>query len=1166
MRRSTSALVALAPGTATTGALCLWLVLAVTGCPDPSLVPCGDVLCPREATCVAGELCATQDQIRACVDIADGMTCPIGGGVGRCDRGVCVATGCGNDVVDPGEACDDGNATSGDGCRADCAKIERCGDAVLDTGEGCDDANENASDGCDACMPASWLAAPAIGGTITATSIGLTFPRGIATDAYGNVYVADQYAHRVRRFDATGFATVVAGDGVQGDTGDGGPANAARLALPADVAVDSLGNVYIADAASHRVRRVDLTGQITTIAGTGAYGFSGDGGPATVAQLDGPSAVAVDGLGNVFIADRQNARIRRVDALGTITTIAGTGIADYNGDDGPAIEAAIRPVDLAIDAAGYLYFADDSYRVRRIDPAGIVRTFAGTGIPGDGGDDGPATQAMLLRPSSVAIDALGRLLIGDRGRVRRVDGTGTITRIAGTTLGFSGDGGPAIDAQIGVGSEGIPAVAAAASGQIYLVDYASQRIRRIDTAGIITTFAGHGGHGTDVEGGLATGATLLWPSTVAVDAAGAVYIAEPARSRVRRVDPTGLITTVAGSGIRGSSGDGGPATSARLDYPVGLAIAGNGDLYIADADAHRIRRVDTTGTITTVAGTGVMGAAGDGGPAALAQLGSPRALAIDGTDRLLVAEGYNCTVRVIDANGTISTIGGVAGVCGFNGDGPLATQAQLQIPNDVAVDSAGNVYVADTVNRAIRKITPSGSIITIAGRGADETGEDIVATDAALWEPMGVAVDTSGAVYASDKGRQCVRKIVDGRIRTLTGTALQAGAGGDGGPAAFGLLNHPAGLDFDPSGRLFIADTDNGRIRRISTAGELTTVAGLVDPEGTGLVAGGHLADPRALVVAPDFTFVAGGAHGVVEAVRGGVISVVAGRYPQVAAIGDRARYRANSFGTVSGVAYDATAGLVYLSESSNHRLHAIRIVAPNDATTWTLASLNAGTAGFRDGPLATAQFRDPQGLYLDATTRTLYVADMGNHVIRAIALSAPGQPVTTIAGIPATRGLFGDGGPAPSALLHAPRAITRCRNGDVFIADTGNHRVRRIDAATGSISTVLGDGIPASSGEGAPATSFPVHTPSGLACDATGNVFVTSTTAVRLLPAAPNGTVDGQGTVLTIYGAAPRTRFPDSVTTCLTGVAVVDEATVRVTDACSGLLVELRRERNAPR
>ena len=355
------------------------------------------------------------------------------------------------------------------------------------------------------------------------------------------------------RRGGAGIITSVAGVVLQGDAG---PATAARLSFPAGVTLDGAGNLFIADTRNHRVRRVDAaTGVITTVAGTGEFGFGGDGGPATAARLWSPEDLALDGAGNLFFAEPRKHRVRRVDAAtGVITTVAGTGEQGGSGDRDSATAALLGvPDSVALDGAGNLFIADhNNHRVRRVDAVtGVITTVAGTG-PGAGpfesdseccfgGDGGPATEASFIYPSGVAVDEAGNLFIADylNDRVRRVDAaTGVITTVAGT------------------GAVGI----------------------------------GAGGFGGD--GGPATAAQLDGPSSVALDGAGHLFIADWGNQRVRRVDAaTGIITTVAGTGERGFGGDGGPATAAQLDGPSGVALDGAGNLFIADQGARRIRRV-----------------------------------------------------------------------------------------------------------------------------------------------------------------------------------------------------------------------------------------------------------------------------------------------------------------------------------------------------------------------------------------------------------------------------------------------------------------------------------------------------------------------------------------------------------------------------------------------
>ncbi len=329
---------------------------------------------------------------------------------------------------------------------------------------------------------------------------------------------------------------------------------------------------------------------ITTIAGNGQSAFSGDGGPATQASLNDPTSVAVDAKGNVYIADFANHRIRRIGKDGIITTVAGTGTPGFSGDGGPAALSRLSfPAGVAVDAKGALYIADcGNHRIRRVSPNGFITTLAGVGHFGFLGDGGLATQASLNSPIGVAVDAAGAVYIADTGnqRVRCVKPNGTITTVAGTgVLGFYVDGGPATQAALSVPT----GVVVDKKGILYIADSFNQRVRRMGPDEVITTFAGGGDSLGD--GGPATQASLRGPRGVAVDAAGAVYIADQHHERVRRVGPDGLITTLAGTGTFGSSGDRGPAPEASLNSPVGVAVDTQGNVYIADRLNHCIRRI-----------------------------------------------------------------------------------------------------------------------------------------------------------------------------------------------------------------------------------------------------------------------------------------------------------------------------------------------------------------------------------------------------------------------------------------------------------------------------------------------------------------------------------------------------------------------------------------------
>lgn len=348
---------------------------------------------------------------------------------------------------------------------------------------------------------------------------------------------------------AVGDIATVAGNGTTGDTGDGGPATSAGLAGVAGVAVDSSGTLYVVNQGVHRIRKVSPAGVISAFAGTGTAGFSGDGGPATAAQFNNPTDIAVDSLGNVYVADTANYRVRKVDTAGVVSTVLGTGVPGFSGDGGPGTAAAIQYLyGIGIDGSNNLYAATIDDRVRRLSPAGIVTTVAGTGSAGFSGDGGPATSAQVNNPLDVAGDATGNIFIADFGnnRIRKIDGTGSITTFAGTGVaGSSGDGGPATVAAIAQpNSIGIsPAGDVLFAEDFYPVAEHYYRVRRVTSAGIISTFAGTGTAGYSGDGGPATSADIGFVPGLAANAAGDVYLST--NNRVRMVTGSAVVPAVA---------------------------------------------------------------------------------------------------------------------------------------------------------------------------------------------------------------------------------------------------------------------------------------------------------------------------------------------------------------------------------------------------------------------------------------------------------------------------------------------------------------------------------------------------------------------------------------------------------------------------------------------
>jgi len=569
--------------------------------------------------------------------------------------------------------------------------------------------------------------------------------------------------------DGAGIISTVAGNGEGKFAGDGGPAPEASLYKPWGLEFGPDGSLYIADSWNNRVRKIDPQGTITTVAGNGEREYAGDGGPGVEAALYNPRAVAVAADGTVYIADRENQRIRKVDPAGIITTFAGNGEPKYAGDGGPAVEASIwNPLDVAVGPDGSVYINEsNNRRIRKVDPAGVITTLAGNGDGGYTGDGGPATEAALGDPQGVFAAADGRIYIADRpnGRVRMVDRTGIIATVAGTgPHGPCGDGGRAIAACL----RGPRAIATGPDGSLYIADRGNHRVAKIDPSGIITSVLGDGTPERPCE-------RDTWyiqedcqnsPHGVAAGPDGSVYIAHYAGHRVHQVDPAGVVTVIAGNGEAGYSGDGGPATEARLHYPRGLAVSADGALYIADMGNNCIRKVGPGGIITTFAGNGW-------------------------TDDW--------------------------GVGRFSGDGRLATRASLNRPVGLAVSADGSLYIADSWNHRIRRVDDEGIITTVAGTGQRGFfGDGGRATKARLSYPTGLAMGADGSVYVADPGNIRIRRVDrNGIISSVAGGGFPTAGIGDGGPAAHAVLRGPRDVAVSADGSLYIADTDNHRIRKV---------------------------------------------------------------------------------------------------------------------------------------------------------------------------------------------------------------------------------------------------------------------------------------------------------------------------------------------------------------
>lgn len=689
---------------------------------------------------------------------------------------------------------------------------------------------------------------------LSATHAGLGYPGGVVLDGAGNTYITDSYSSQVFKVDTSGNLTVVAGNGTAGYSGDGGPATSAALNGPEAVALDSSGNIFIADTANFIIREVAASsGTIQTIAGNGKEGYSGDGGPATSAQLDDPYGVFVDGSGNIFIADTDNSIIREV-SNGVINTVAGIpGSFGYTGDGGVATAAQLdEPESVYVDGSGNIFIADTSNSVIRevVKATGDIQTVAGNGTACDVttdptcGDGGPATAAELNEPTGVFVDASGDIFIADtQNFVIREVTAGTINTVAGTlgTEGSTGDNGPATSAELNYPST----MVVDGSGDIFIADTDNYVIREV-TGGNISAFAGNGTLAYSGDGGLATNAAMNFPGETFVDGQGDVFIADSDSSVIREVAAaTGDIETVAGNGIdcdttiNPTCGDGGLATGAELDDPSGVFLDSSGDIFIADTENSVIREVvAATGDIQTVAGTmGMAGYAGDGGAATLAELSSPDSVVLDASGNIYIADHQNSAIRVVNTGsqaltvagltiqpGAIQTVAGNGTACtdpssGCGDNGP-ATSAELNFPSGVSLDATGDIFVADTNNNAVREINSAGLIQTVAGtlglRGY--SGDNGPPTSATLDTPSGLFVDSYGNIFIADSDNAAIREVVAvaSIIQTVAGNGTE-GFSGDGGTATAAQLHYPSGVSGTASGTFYVADTENSRVRQLSS-------------------------------------------------------------------------------------------------------------------------------------------------------------------------------------------------------------------------------------------------------------------------------------------------------------------------------------------------------------
>lgn len=870
-------------------------------------------------------------------------------------------------------------------------------------------------------------------------------PSHIARDGSGNIFLADSNNATVRKITPGGLVSTLAG--TAGQTGStNGTGAAARFGQPVGIAVDGSGNVFVTDSTNHTIRMITSAGVVTTLAGTTGSSGSADGTGA-VARFNRSMGLALDGSGNLYVADFSNHTIRKiVIATAVVTTLAGQ--AGSSGSvDGTGTAARFNfPFAVAIDAGGNLIVADQLGRtIRKVTPAGVVTTLAG--LTGSSATvDGVGSAARFQSPIGLAVDIPSNtLFVADSSAnvIRRMTPDGVVTTLCGQpgSSGFTNATGA--NARLGQ-----PAGLAvdSASSTVFVSEQNGNTIRKVSFAGVVTPFVGV----PNVSGSADTAGVFNFPTGTAVDAGGNVYVADGNNNVVRKVTPGGQVLVFAG--LAGASGTAdGTGSAARFIRPRGLALDASGNLFVTDDSAHTIRKITPAGVVTTFAGQGGVSGAIDGTGTA-ARFNGPGAIAIDAIGTCFVGDATNQTVRQISAAGVVTTLAGLAGTsASVDGIGAAARFVQ---PRGVALDGKGNLFVADS-GRTIRKVViATAAVTTVAGNSGISANVDGAGTAARFTNVIQITSDGAGNLFMADFGGQTIRKMTTANVvSTVAGQASVLGAlDGTGSAARF---NSPEGIAVDSAGNLLVVDQGNHAVRKITPGGVVTTFAGGLGKSGSTLVAGVH-SNPTG--IARDSSgnlYVADtGNHVIRKITPAGVVSTLAG-LPGTSGSADGngtgARFNLPKHVAISG-------SDIFVTDSGNHTIRSVRIT---DGSVSTVAGL-AGSAGSADGTSTAARFNSPFGIAADSTTNILFVSDSNNHTIRTVGVGS--GIVTTIAGQAGSTGSADGTGAA--ARFNLPQGLTRDTAGNLFLADQGNQTIRKI-TSTAVVTTVAGLAGSAGSADG---------------------------------------------------------------------------------------------------
>ena len=1093
-------------------------------------------------------------------------------------------------------------------------------------------------------LPYTWITLAGAAGQVGSTDgngniARFNQPIGVAVDNSNNVYVGDTYNFTVRKISSAGIVTTIAGSPGSMGSADG-TGSAARFTQTTDLAVDSAGNIFVSDKGNHTIRKITPTGVATTFAGSaGAVGYNDATGSA--ARFNYPIGIAVDSSNYVYVSEQFYGSfgntVRRISSAGVVTTLAGLPGAVGSADGTGSAARFNYPYSGTVDGANNFYVADSENRtIRKITPGGVVTTVAGS-VGSAGSNDGMGTAARFGNPTGVASDSVGNLYVADSANhtIRKITSLGLVTTFAGLAGNSGVADGPANTVRF-YQPEG---VVVDTNGNIYVADYGNSTIRKgipdygqpiiygqpqsqtvnrdsntvlmVSATGVAGTAYQWLHAGTNLPG--ATGTSFNIASAQMAEGGNYsvvitnIYGSATSSIAVLTVNLPYTWITLAGLATNSGSADG-IGSAARFNSPEGIAMDGSNNVYVADYSNHTIRKITPAGAVVTLAGLAGNSGSADGTGSG-ARLKFPLGLAVDAANNIYFAEDVDSTIRKVTPAGVVTTVAGLAGNQG-NADG-VGSAARFYNPSGVAADATGILFVSDRYNHTIRKVTPAGAVTTLAGLAGVSGSTDGAGGNARFNYPEGVALDTVSNVYVVDRFNSTIRKVSsDGIITTLAGLAGAAGsADGTGSTARFNL---PLGLAADNAGNLIVGDYNSHTIRRVTTAGVVATIGGSAGINGAadGPANIARFNYPSELTVDNSGNVYVSDERN--HTIRKGIPDygqpIIYGQPTSVAVNRDSNAVLTVSATGVAGTAYQwlhagtnlpgATGSSFNLAsaqkaDGGNYSViitniygsatSAVAVLTVNLPYTWiTLAGL-AGQAGSVDGLGSSARLNGPYGIAIDGAGN-LYASDAGAETIRKI---TPAGLVSTLAGLAGQSG--GTDGIGSNARFRFPVGIAANSTGLVYVAEYRDNRVRVItpggvvstlanlggqnglifaaldgggnlhvaDGAihtirkvtpSGVVSTVAGQAGNPGSNDGAVSVAR-FNSPSGVALDSSGNIFVSEYNNNTIRKVSSNGIVTtlaglaGSAGTLDGSGSAARFNAPHGLGVGTDGYLFVSEA-----------------------